>query len=196
MKLIRLSIASFAVVLGACSILPSNPPTDAYRLPDSQVSVQFAPKPLGIVIPEPYANRFLNHQRLTVVLENNEVQAYSGVNWVDIAPKVFRDRLVDDFRRARAYQTVVKNDELINLDRLLQTDIQAYQIQYQQGKPYVVIDVNVALINRRQGNIIGASNFRQERELSSAQIETVMQAFGEVSDQVNTQILQWVRAQE
>lgn len=184
-------VVLMSAVLGACSILPSNPPVNTYRLPASHINVQVASSPLSLSIPEPYANRFIAHQRIAVVMDDYEVRAYQGARWEDAVHKVFRDRLLEDFQRANAYKTVLSNDEQINVDRSLRLDLQAYQLQYQQGKPFVRIEVNATLTNRRTGEVKGARHFVLEKSLSSAQLEEVLPAFAEINDQINAQIIQW-----
>lgn len=195
MKRLTLTVLG-TLLLGACSILPSNPPLETYRLNPSQVQVQVATSPLSLSIPEPYANRVIAHQRLAVVMDNNEVRAYEGVRWEDVAHKVFRDRLVEDFQRSNAYKTILINDEQVNVDRSLRLDLQRYQLQYQQGKPTVVIAVNATLINRRNGDVMAARHFQTEQEVTSAQLADVLPVFSQLNDQVNTQIIQWTRGQD
>lgn len=182
-----------SLLLSACSILPSNPPVETYRLPASQVQLNLKTSPLTLSIPEPYANRFIAHQRLAVVMDNSEVRAYQGVRWEDAVHKVFRDRLVEDFQRAHAYKTVLSNDEQVNVDRSLRLDLQAYQLQYRQGKPYVVIGVTATLVNRRTGEVIDAHRFEQEQAVPSAQIQEVLPVFARLNDVINQQIIQWTR---
>lgn len=195
MKRLTLTVLG-TLLLGACSILPSNPPLETYRLNPSQVQVQVATSPLSLSIPEPYANRVIAHQRLAVVMDNNEVRAYEGVRWEDVAHKVFRDRLVEDFQRSNAYKTILINDEQVNVDRSLRLYLQRYQLQYQQGKPTVVIAVNATLINRRNGDVMAARHFQAEQEVTSAQLADVLPVFSQLNDQVNTQIIQWTRGQD
>lgn len=196
MKRVKLSLLSTALLLSACSILPSNPPLETYRLYPSQVQVQVRPSTLSLSIPEPYANRVIAHQRMAVVMDNNEVRAYEGVRWEDVAHKVFRDRLVEDFQRANAYKTILINDEQINVDRSLRLDLQAYQLQYKQGKPFVVMAVNATLINRHNGDVIASRHFSVEQETPSAQLPAVLPVFSNLNDQINTQIIQWARGQD
>lgn len=189
-------VAALSLLFSACSILPNNPPLDTYRLSPSQVQVQVNPSALSLSIPEPYANRLIAHQRLVVITENNEIRAYEGVRWEDAAHKVFRDRLVEDFQRSHAYKAILVNDEQINVDRSLRLDVQAYQLQYKQGKPFVVIACNATLTNRHTGDVIASRHFHTEQELASAQLSDVLPAFSQLSDQVSTEIIQWTRAQD
>lgn len=192
MKLIPFVLLSSAL-LSACSVLPSNPPVGTYRLPASQVQLELQPSALTLSIPEPYANRFIAHQRLAVVMDDFEVRAYQGARWEDAVHKVFRDRLVEDFQRSHAYKTVLSNDEQINVDRSLRLDLQSYQLQYKQGTPYIVIAVSATLVNRRTGDVMGAQRFVQEQAVSSAQLRDVLPVFAQLNDLINQQIIQWTR---
>lgn len=197
MKRVKLGVVGLlGVLVSACSILPSNPPLETYRLAPSQVQVQVRPSHLSLSIPEPYANRVIAHQRLAVITDNNEVLAYDGVRWEDVAHKVFRDRLVEDFQRTNAYKTILINDEQINVDRSLRLDVQAYQLQYKQGKPFVVMAVNATLVNRRTGDVLASRHFHAEQEANSAQLSTILPVFSQLNDQMNTEIIQWTRGQD
>ncbi|NOL51255.1 ABC-type transport auxiliary lipoprotein family protein [Pelistega suis] len=198
MRRVKLSVivGTLGMLLSACSILPNNPPLETYRLAPSQVQVQVRPSKLSLSIPEPYANRVIAHQRLAVITDNNEVLAYDGVRWEDVAHKVFRNRLVEDFQRANSYKTILINDEQINVDRSLRLDVQAYQLQYKQGRPSVVIAVNATLVNRRTGDVIASRHFHAEQETDSAQLSAILPVFSQLNDQVNTALIQWTRGQD
>lgn len=197
MRKIKLNVvAAFSLLFGACSILPDNPPLETYRLAPSQVQIQVSPSALSLSVPEPYANRLIAHQRLVVITDNNEIRAYEDMRWEDAAHKVFRDRLVEDFQRSHAYKTILINDEQINVDRSLRLDVQAYQLQYKQGKPFVVIASNATLTNRHTGDVIASRHFHAEQELASVQLSAVLPVFSQLSDQVSAEIIQWTRAQD
>lgn len=192
MSIKRLAVLSgIGLWLGACSILPGNPVLKTYRLPAGRTSVQATPSNKSLSIPEPYANRTINHPRVAVVLDNHEVQAYAGIRWEDTAPKVFRDRLAEDFRRANAYKTVLINDEQVNVERSLRLDMQAFQLQYKDRKPYVEIAVGATLLNRISGAVLAARSFRAEREVANVNVDSMMSTFAQAIDQMNAEIIRW-----
>ena len=194
MSIKRLAVmSSISLLLGACGILPSNPALQTYQLPAGSTPIQVSMSSKSLSIPEPYANRVINHQRVAVVLDSLEVQAYEGIRWEDTAPKVFRDRLVEDFRRANAYKTVLINDEQVTVDRSLRLDMQAFQLQYKEKKPYVVIAVGVTLINRLSGAVLAAETFHIEREVPNVNVDTIMPTFAQAVDQINADIISWTR---
>ncbi|NOL50314.1 ABC-type transport auxiliary lipoprotein family protein [Pelistega europaea] len=189
-----------SVVLGtaltACSVLPSNPPVNTYRLAPSTVDVVLQPLKLSLVVPVPEANRTVAHQRITVVTADNEVRAYQGARWEDTAPVVFRNRLVEDLQRAHAYNTVVSNDENVNVDRSLHLDLQSYQLQYKDTQPEVVISVNAALVNRRTSEIMASRRFTVEQAVASAQLNDILPVFAQLNDKINEEVIIWLRQQE
>lgn len=194
-KLSRVSVLGLSLLLGACSILPSAPKVDTYQLAPSNVSVQVKGLPLSLMVATPYANRYLSHQRLVVVQANHEVQAYAGVRWEDELPNVFRNRLIDDLRRAQAYRTVVNDKETVKTDRRLTTDILAYQVQMTEQQAMAVISVDANLFDNKNASVIASKRFSVNSSLNSTQLSDVMPTLGRLNDQINTQIIQWVVAQ-
>lgn len=191
-----LAIAVLGTALTACSVLPSNPPVNTYRLAPSTVDVALQPLKLSLVVPIPEANRTVAHQRITVVTADNEVRAYQGARWEDVAPVVFRNRLVEDLQRVHAYSTVISNDENVNVDRSLYLDLQSYQLQYKGGQPGVTISVNATLVNRRTGEVMASQQFAVEQEVASAKLNDILPVFAQLNDKINKAVIIWLRQQE
>lgn len=194
--LMRICLLGLSILsLSACSILPKAPAVNTYQLPPSNVSVRVNSKPLSLMVATPYANRYLNHQRLVVVKANHEVQSYAGMRWDDELPTVFRNRLIDDVRRSQAYRTVVNDKEAVLTDLVLRTDLLAYQLQFMQNQPFVVISVDANLFNAKDSSVIGSKRFSVNAPVNSAELNDVVPALAQLNDQVNTQIIQWLASQ-
>ena len=110
-------------------------------------------------------------------------------------PLVFRNRLIDDLRRAQAYRTVVNDKETVKTDRRLTTDILAYQIQMTEQQAMAVISVDANLFDNKNASVIASKRFSVNSSLNSTQLSDVMPALGRLNDQINTQIIQWAVAQ-
>lgn len=191
MKLNKLSITIVVLALSACGILPQPKPVRVYQLPASEIGVNVPRKDLSLYIDHPYANRFLDHHRLAVVLASHEVQSYAGIRWEDTLPIMYRDRLVDDFRRTHAYQTVVSSDNQVIVDRILKLEIQDYQLQYKGKQLYVVININASLIKASDLSILASANFKQASQVSSAELDTIMPVFATLTGNINADIIRW-----
>ncbi len=193
-KLSRASLLGMSLLLGACSILPSAPAVDTYQLPPSTGNLQVRGLPLSLMVATPYANRYLNHQRLVVVKQNHEVQAYAGMRWEDELPIVFRNRLIDDLRRAQAYRTIVNDKTSVVTDRSLRTDIQAYQIQFSDQQAFAIISVDANLYNNATSTVIDSRRFSVNAPLKTVELSEVVPTLAALNEQINAQIIQWAVA--
>lgn len=195
-RIIRFPLACLSIVfISACTIIPSTSAVDTYQLPPSTVNIPMNGTPLSLMVATPYANRYLNHQRLVVVQSNHELQSYTGMRWEDELPTMFRNRLIDDLRRVQAYRSVVNDKEAVVTDRVLRTDLLAYQLQFNDKQPFALISVDASLYDANDLTVISTKRFSVNAPLNSVNLKEVIPAFAKLNDTINTQIIQWVVSQ-
>src|SRR5690606_8267024 len=102
------------LVLSGCSVLPESETLAFYRLPPAETEMERqdgAAREPGqrpvLRIATPYGNRAVASTRILVVPEAERVSAYKGARWSDSAPVLLRDRLIESFRAAGVFRSVV-----------------------------------------------------------------------------------------
>lgn len=196
MKMWMLTLS--AVLLSACSILPASKTVQVYQLPPGSLPLTPSAQhlALSIAIPRPYVNRFLNHPRLVVRRSGYELQVYAGVQWSDELPMVLRDRLVDDLRRYGLYRSVVTDDKLIDVERSLRLDIQHFELVQQAQTYWVQVAFNAQLVNNQRTRMMASQNFMATVPVENAQLDSIMPAFAQATQEVSQALLAWLLSQE
>lgn len=196
-----LSAAALLVGLSACSILPKPTSLTQYQLPEQTLAAtrQTGPsRELTLRISAPYTDQAHNSTRIIVLPDGNQVSAYEGVRWMDSAPTLLRNRIANGFRDLAQFRSVILDVDSGTADLGIDSDLSSFQVQYQHGKPVVVLRMVARLNDERSGNIrlVDAQSFRVEQAVEGTSVPAVVQAFGLASDQLTRDLAQWVLAQD
>lgn len=189
------------LALSGCSVLPESETLVFYRLPssDSAMSTQLenraARLPAVLRVATPYGNRAVGSTRILVVPEPERISAYKGARWADAAPVILRDRLVESFREAGVFRSVVTDSDNLNADLELSSDLPRFQVVYQEGAPVVVITLDATISVPASSRIISSRRFHVEQAVQGKEVPEVVQAFGLAVDQLAAQLLDWTGEQ-
>jgi len=187
-----LAVGALALLSG-CSVLPRQAPLDTFMLPSPSLSrseVQ-AVLPVSLRISRPIAGVQLSGQRIVVVPEDHRVSVYKGVSWSDPAPVLLRDRLMDAFR-ADGRIGALSNDELrLQADYELVSDLQAFQSEYRNGSPEVVLRLDARLVQRNGRRIVASRQFEARHRPPGVEVPEVVESFGQASTVLAQAVVSW-----
>jgi cholesterol transport system auxiliary component len=189
-----------AVLLPACTILPTAEPVDVYMLPSAAsaaASVRNAAQaaPWSLRVARPAAGVHLSGQRIVVVPEDNRVSVYKGAGWSDPAPVLVRNRLLDAFRADGRLAALSSDDKLLQADFELDSDLRAFQSEYRGGRPEAVVRLDARLVHTASRRIVASRSFEQRVPATDAAVPAVVQAFGNAGDRLAAEVVEWtVRA--
>lgn len=190
-------IFSVIFLLTACSILPSADPVAVYRLPVAEISANNSGRVAGmsgrsLTVFTPYANQFLDDGRIAVIPSGNRLSVYQGARWNDSAALVFRDRLIHDFRKNASLKGVGSERDNLLADLVLRGDLDAFQVEYQQERPVVIIKFDATLMNGQNGTVMASRYFEASEPVAGTQVPEVVEAFGRAVTRLNNDIVHWV----
>jgi len=177
----------------ACSILPQAEPADVYRLPVSQTAAAAAsttPVNWSLRIARPKASEALDSPRIAVVPQGDLISSYKGARWSDPAPVVLRNRLLDAFYRDGRVQSLSTDDSNLQADLELNGELQAFQSEYHGQAIEVVIRFDARLVSDTQ-RIVASRRFEVRQPLNDKLVPAVVAGFGQASDRLVAQVLQW-----
>ncbi len=189
----RLALAGI-LALGAagCTLLPKTEPLVRYELPAAAVpSMASSPLPLTVTVTAPLASQALNSDRILVMPEGNELAAYKGARWSDVAPLVLRSRMMLALRESGLVQMVVPGGSGLRPDVVLSSDLSAFQVRYVDGAPVVQLVLDAALIRPTNGKPLDARRFAIEQPVQGKDVPQVVQAYGQAVQTLNRQMLDW-----
>lgn len=189
-------IFSVVFLLTACSILPSADPVTVYRLPVAETSADSSGRVTGmsgrsLMVFTPYTNQFLDDGRIAVIPSGNRLSVYQGVRWNDSAALVFRDRLIHDFRKKSSLKAVGSERDNLLADLVLRGDLDAFQVEYHQEQPVVIIKFDATLMNGQNGTVMASRYFEASEPVAGTQVPEVVEAFGRAVTRLNNDIVYW-----
>ncbi|AHL77427.1 lipoprotein [Stutzerimonas stutzeri] len=179
--------------LSACSILPDAEPLRIYLLPATTPPPQASEPTLrhALRINTPQASRALASPRIAVVPEGNQISAYAGARWSDAAPVLLRDRLIEAFQRDGRMPSVSNENVNLYADISLHSDLRAFQSEYIEGKPQVLIRLDARLVDREDQRTLANRRFEIRQPSAAPDVASVVEAFGQASDTLSREVLDW-----
>ncbi|MGN6312898.1 MAG: ABC-type transport auxiliary lipoprotein family protein [Rhodanobacteraceae bacterium] len=185
-------------LLGACSILPPNETPDVYVLPHAAQTASGTNGPQldwQLRVDTPEATGMLTGSGIVVMPEPGKVTVYKGAQWADPAPVLLRERLVDAFLATHRLPAVTSEADSLSADFVLSGDLRAFQSEYRNGSPMVVIRFDAQLRRGGSREVLAARSFEVTASPSGVAVPQVVQAFGQACDQLSAQVVEWTLAQ-
>ena len=191
-------LAASLSLLSACSILPKPEQVDVYWLPYAQTPMaasQSAPVNWSLRLDKPMASNALNSQNIAVVPEGNLISNYKGARWSDPAPVLLRNRLLDAFLQDGRIQGLSTDDSNLQADYELGGELLAFQTHYNGKSPQVLVQYNARLVRTSDQRVIASKRFDVRQPLNNPLVPGVVAGFGQASDVLMPQVVQWVLQQ-
>lgn len=203
MKIVPRSGLLFSMVcamalLAACSILPPNESPDIYVLPHAHAALAVnnaPPLPWQLRVDTPEAIGMLTGNGIVVMPEPGKITVYKDAQWNDPAPMLLRERLVDAFLAGHRLPAVTTESDALSADFILSGDLRAFQSEYRNGAPVVVIRFDAQLRHGGSRQVLAARSFEVTAAPSGGAVPQVVQAFGQACDQLGAQVVAWTLEQ-
>ncbi|AKP32577.1 ABC-type transport auxiliary lipoprotein family protein [Yersinia aleksiciae] len=192
-----LMLLMLAMLLSACTILPTAPISQVYLLPvPPTTNAPRAPTvDWSLRVSQPATSQFLNSSRIAVQPQGQEIAVYQNSRWSDPAPILVRNRLIQEFRTDGRIRAVSSDDDSLQADVELSGDLSAFQGVYLTDKSEVLIRFDARLVRISDRRIIATRHFEIRQPIKGTEMNEVVQAFGLASDQLSTQVLNWMLQQ-
>ncbi|PIA72423.1 ABC-type transport auxiliary lipoprotein family protein [Pseudomonas sediminis] len=191
----RLTLLLAAALLGACSILPQSEPLDIYLLPATTLPAQTQRVDWSLRVNSPVSNQLLDGTRIVVLPEPGRVNTYQGVRWSERTPQLLRARLLDAFQDDGRIQALSNEDQRLQADLELVSDLRSFHSEYRDGIPYALIRLEVNLVDTRSQKIIASRRFSVSQAAGDTSITAVVAAFGKAADQLSRELVDWTLAE-
>lgn len=190
----RTGLLACSLALAACSILPKADPQTVYRLPPASTRAAAntsSSDPRALRIATPYASRSLDSERILVLPEGNVVKSYAGARWSDPAPVLVRDRLLEAFQADGRFGSLSGDQSNIAATVELAGSLQAFQSEYRNGVPTIVIVYDARMIDTATRRQLAAQRFSVTQAVAGSQLPEVVSAFGQASDRLAAEVVTW-----
>ena len=190
-----LALAAALSLASACSILPQSEPVDLYRLPVNQPGRTAPALDWSLRLNKPLASEVLAGPRIAVIPQGDVVSSYKGARWSDAVPVLLRNRLLDRFQRDGQVQRLSADDSNLQADYELAGELQAFQTEYRDCQPTVVIRYDAQLVRTNGLHILATHSFEIAEPVQGKAVPEVVAAFGRADDALARQVVEWVTAQ-
>jgi len=195
---VTLLMACAIAFLASCGILPPNESPDIYVLPHVAQTTSGNNGPQlnwQLRVDTPEATGMLSGSGIEVMPEPGKVTVYKGAQWSDPAPVLLRERLVEAFLATHRLPAVTSEADSLSADFVLGGDLRAFQSEYRNGSPVVIIRFDAQLRRGGSHDVLAAHSFEVSATPSGAAVPQVVQAFAQATDQLSAQVVEWTLAQ-
>lgn len=194
-------------LLAACSVLPPEQAVDVYRLPSyfpGETEQSRAPALLTDRATSPQemlvlqvasldSSAALDSARIAVLPEGDLLTSYRGVRWSDPAPELMRNRLVRAFTGHSPIVALKNIDAGVPVELKLGGALEAFQAEYRDGKPVVRVQFDATLVDVPNRRVIAVHRFEVVNVPPSPDIPSVVKAFGQATDELSTEVVNWAK---
>lgn len=152
-----LALAGTAL-LGACGIVPEvNNPLNLYALSPQVTPIGNPPDfDWQLVIATPNAGADINTNRIALSRAANRIEYFADGVWSDAAPALVQARLIEAFETAVPTLAVGRDVAGLRPDFILQSDLRAFQAEYQGDGATAVVRIATRLVKMPERRIMGS----------------------------------------
>lgn len=184
------------LALASCSVLPKAESPDIYRLPSTPLPhAQASAVNWSLRVDTPQAERMLDSARIAVLPQGDMVSVYKGARWSDRVPVLLRNRLIEGFRTDGRVAALSSDDTNLQADFVLSGDLTAFQSEYRGQQPTIVVRYDARLVRNNGLKIVASRRFEVTQPASGTAVPQVVAAFGQASDALATQVVEWTLEQ-
>lgn len=179
--------------LSACTILPESEPLDVYRLPGGEFASAERTTASGptVRVLRPSSSTQLAGRAIVVIPDDRRISVYQNSAWTDPVPLLLRERIIDALR-ADGHMAAVSSDvRSLQADLELDGNVRAFQSEYRNGQPEVVVRIDVQLIHSGNRQILASHRFETREAATDTAVPAVVDSFGIASDRIAQEIAQW-----
>jgi len=190
----RLILLMSLLLVTGCSLTPASDPITTLTLKATPtINSQITPLNMSLRINKPNASGYLASARILVMTDKHQLSLYKGAQWNETTPLLIRNHLMDSFRQTNVISFISTDDKRIAASVELDSDLRAFQLEYQQGKPVILIKLVVRLIDANQKRIIANQTFTQSIDASSSELNSVVDAFAHAQNSLSQSVVVWTQ---
>lgn len=104
---------------------------------------------------------------------------------------MLRNRLLDAFLQDGRVQALSTDDSNLQSDYELGGELLAFQTHYNGKNPEILVQYNARLVRSSDQRIISSRRFEVRQPLNNPQVPQVVAGFGQASDTLMPQVVQW-----
>ncbi|HJR14366.1 MAG TPA: ABC-type transport auxiliary lipoprotein family protein [Rhodanobacteraceae bacterium] len=186
-----LALCAATALLAGCSVLPKSAPVQVWQPQESAApATNTATADFSLRVDTPNTTGALDQGGITVMPEPGQVSTYKGARWSESPALLVRHRLVDAFMAAKL-PAVTTDDDHFASDYTLSGDLRAFQSEYRNDSPVVVVRFDAQLRRGGARNLLATRSFVVTQNPSGVDLPQIVAAFGAADDALAQQVVAW-----
>lgn len=163
------------------SLTPPRPADDAEKR---------APLDATLVISEPAASDAIDSRRIALKPSDLEVRYYSGVRWIDRAPRLMQTLLVSSF--AGVVTSTAADTMPVTPTYRLTSRLIAFEARYPRPKaPVATVEMELQLYSTRPLALVATTRIASEKAAASDRSAAISGAFNAAAQDAASQVVAW-----
>lgn len=199
-----LLVMAAALPLSGCAarrLLDESQPPRLFNLtPASDFTAGLPRVEWQLLVETPLAHAGIDTTRIALVQPNNEQSYFANANWVDTAPEMVQQLLVESFENTNRIVSVGREATGLRSDFVLKTDLRDFQVEYENGDtattaPTAHVRLAAKLVRMPRRNIIASDTFQANVPARSPLLVDIVAAFDEALDAAMRRAVEWTLRQ-
>lgn len=176
------------LLLVSCSFTPQDTGTGfMFALSPIEIINQ-GPQNESLIVAMPTTAPELDTYRIALKRGDRQWDYYAGARWADFLPALVRDNLVKSLDHARIFKSVAADETGLQGERLMKTEIRAFQAEYNGGAaPAVKISLRVSLVARMDRRPQASFDVAVQRAAKENSLTGVQAAFAAAFNEAERQ---------
>ncbi|MBU6417197.1 MAG: membrane integrity-associated transporter subunit PqiC [Xanthomonadaceae bacterium] len=185
-----IALCAAASLLAACSVLPKREPVQIWQPEESAIAAPTTTAGFSLRVDAPNTTGPLDGTGIVVMPEPGQISTYKGARWSEAPALLIRHRLVDAFMAAKL-PAVTTDDDHFASDYSLSGNLRAYQSEYRNGSPMVVVRFDAQLRRGGSRNLLATRSFVVTQNPSGVDVPQIVAAFGAADDALAQHVVAW-----
>jgi cholesterol transport system auxiliary component len=188
---ILLVAALVLIPLTACTFTPRDTGTAfMFALQPVEIAGQGAEKD-NLIVFMPTTSPELDTHRIALNRGGKQWDYYAGARWADFLPLLVQDNITKTLEQAHLFKTVATGDSGLTGDKILKTEIRAFQAEYKGGSaaPVVKIRMIVRLVSRLERRPLASFVLEAEKKTSGDSLSAIQSAFAAAFNETQRQLV-------
>lgn len=187
-------VPGMALLLGACSLLPEPQPVQSWTLQPVRPTQAGEVQVSDLRVLRPQTQDLLSGRYLLVVPEGQPVSVYKDARWSGSIPVLWRDYLVAALQQDSRFARISGDEVLVGARHELVSRLDAFQTEYMEGQPVVVLRAYLQLVDTRTRAILAERPLTLSQPVAGRQVGQVVAAFDQLMNAASVEIRNWLLA--
>lgn len=187
-------LLGMGMMLGACSLLPQPQPVQSWTLQPAVAAAAGEVQVSDLRVLRPQAQDLLSGRYLLVVPEGQPVSVYKDARWSASIPVLWRDYLIAALQQDRRFARISGDEVRVQARQELVSRLEAFQTEYRDGRPQVVLRVYLQLIDSRTRAILAERPLTLTQPVAGREVSAVVAAFAQLMNRASVEIRHWLLA--